>query len=480
MRIAAIDQGTTSTRALLLAEDGGIALAAAREHTQIYPRDGWVEHDPEALITNIMTCLEACGPLDAIGIDNQGESCLAWDAVTKQALSPVLVWQDNRSAAAIEALRSAGAETETLSRAGLPLDPYFSAAKLAWILTTRPEAQDAHKQGRLRLGTTDAFFLDRLTGRFVTDVTTASRTSLMNLTSCTWDETLCDLFGIPIDCLPEITTTTGVFGAIRTSHGLVPVTASITDQQAALHGFGCRTAGDAKITFGTGAFALMITGETLINRPDLGLLPTIAWQEAGQAPVRALDGGVFSASAAINWAHRLGLFDRHEAINSFPGPAAIDRGLVFVPALSGLGCPHWQPEARGSWMGLSLDHDAPTLMQAILEGVALRATEVVEAMHACMPLSGSLRIDGGMSRNPYFVQFLADATGRRIEPAVMPELTGLGTIQLACKGMGITPPPSGEFGYCIPKQHNSAWLPKFRQAVRACVDWGHAPSDDQD
>jgi glycerol kinase len=472
MRIVGIDQGTTSTRALVVGSDGELQVAHAVEHRQIYPQAGWVEHDPEELIKNIRTSIDAAGKVGAIGIDNQGESCLAWDAETKEALSPVIVWQDNRTVLDLEKLRADGAEAETLKRAGLPLDPYFSGSKLAWILGHLPEARQAHSRGKLRLGTTDAFFMDRLTGHFVTDVTTASRTSLMNLKELAWDETLCDLFGVPKECLPEIVPTTGDFGHIGTEHGPCPLTASVVDQQAALYGFGCRRTGDAKVTFGTGAFALMVTGANIVEKPEFGLLPTVAWQHDGQAPVYALDGGVFTASAALNWAQSLGLFSAYSEINSFDTPPAILSDLAFVPALSGLGCPHWEPRARGTWLGLSLESEPKQLVQSILEGVAFRTAEVLNAMDNCFPLSETLPIDGGMSRNDYFVQFLADVTEREIRAAEMPEMTGLGTIQLAGDALGAPVSVSPSFGICAPKTRGTDLLDRFRDAVALSKHWG--------
>ncbi len=472
MRIAGIDQGTTSTRVLVLEEDGQLEVAHTIEHKQFYPHEGWVEHDPEELIRNMQTCADAAGKVDAIGIDNQGESCLAWDAETKEALSPVIVWQDSRSINKIEALRREGGEELTLKRAGLPLDPYFSASKLGWIVQNIPAAKEAFGRGTLRLGTTDAFFLDRLCGVFVTDVTTASRTSLMNLENQEWDADLCALFGVPQSALPEIVTTTGEFGAMQTANGPVPVTASVVDQQAALYGFGCRKAGDAKITFGTGAFALMVTGQEVFNQPELGLLPTIAWQKHGEKPVFAVDGGVYTASAALNWARSLGLFTNFSEINAFDTPTAIETGLAFVPALVGLGCPHWDPRARGAWLGLSLEHTPAQMVQSILEGIAFRAEEVMEAMSGCVEMSGALPIDGGMSQNPYFVQFLANQLGRDIRPAMMPELTGLGTIELAADYLGYTPQAVAKFKSVSPKNGHKSMAGKFAAAVRMSRDWG--------
>lgn len=472
MRIAGIDQGTTSTRAIVVNTDGKIEVAHSVHHHQIYPHEGWVEHDPEELVENVRACVNASGKLDAIGLDNQGESCLAWDSETKEALSPVIVWQDRRTLSTLQSLREAGHETETIARAGLPLDPYFSASKMAWLIEHSERVRAAHAKGRLRLGTTDAFLLDRLTGKFVTDVSTASRTSLMNLERLEWDTKLCELFGVPVECLPEIVPTTGDFGVMDTEFGPTPVTASVVDQQAALYGFGCRKKGEAKITFGTGAFALMVTGDEILKEPEKGLLPTVAWQRSGEPAVYALDGGVFTASAAINWAKSLGLFSDLDEINSFYTPPAIESGLVFVPALAGLGCPHWEPNARATWLGLSLEHKPLQLVQAILEGIAFRANEVIEAMDSCVPMTNDLRIDGGMSKNPYFVQFLANISGSHVRPANMPELTGLGTAQLAGVSLGVEFDVFSDFGDFTPGDIELETTEIFNEAISYCKKWG--------
>lgn len=471
MPVVAIDQGTTSTRSFVLDESGGHRISHSVFHRQHYPKPGRVEHDPEELVANIRACLNVSGIADAVGIDNQGESCLAWDAETKEALSPVIVWQDRRTGDLIERLKTEGREELVLEKTGLPLDPYFSAAKLGWIVENLPAAEDALKAGRLRLGTTDAFFLDRLTGRCVTDISTASRTSLMNLQTGAWDEDLCALFGVPMECLPEIVPTTGDFGAVQTGHCVIPVTASIVDQQAALYGFGCRKPGDVKMTFGTGAFALMVTGSEIHNRPDIGILPTVAWQKAGEQPVYAIDGGVYTASAAVNWAKSLGLFETFEEISRFDGPAAIDRNVVFVPALSGLGCPHWDDRARGTWLGLSLDHGPEVLVQAVLEGVAFRAAEVLDAMNACVPGTGPLPVDGGMSNNPYFLQFLADITGRTVSRSGLAELTALGTARLAAEYANLDQGFELSFDHFPVTTDRTRQPEKFRKALQVTRSW---------
>ncbi|MFG0818834.1 Glycerol kinase [compost metagenome] len=470
MRIAALDQGTTSTRVLVVTQNGSADIQQSLRHQQHHPHPGWVEHDPIELLNNLQSCLEATGKVDAIGIANQGESCLAWDAKTGEPLSPVIVWQDNRTAPEISRLRATGAESLTLERAGLALDPYFSASKLAWIVQNLPAAQSALKAGRLRLGTTDAYFLDRLTGVFATDVTTASRTSLMNLATGQWDTELCELFGVPMEALPEIRDTVGFFGEI----GVTPVTASIVDQQASLYGHGCRAGGDAKITYGTGAFALTVTGDQIIRAPEKGLLATIAWQIAGK-PTYAMDGGVYDASAAVEWAGRLGLFSDFSELAAFSEPPAISRRLAFVPALSGLACPHWDRSAAALWVGMSGGTTRQDMCQALLEGVALRSVEVITAMDGFLNVTDQLSIDGGLARSPYFAQFLADALQRCIVTQRFDELTSFGCAALAAKGIGIELKPprntSTKFRPRISATEAQQWRETFSDAVKRCRSW---------
>ena len=444
MTTLAIDQGTTSTRAVLVSEDGSARLLHSVQHRQIYPAPGHVEHDAGELLDNLRACLAAAQVvvgITAVGLANQGESCLAWDAETGDAICPVIVWQDDRTAPELVAL--ADQADLVMQRAGLPIDAYFSASKLGWIMRNVPAAQALAAKGTLRLGTTDAYFRDRLCGRFETDPTTASRTSLMALDTCTWDPDLCDLFGVPISALPAIVPTNGDLGRLTGTD--LTLTASIVDQQAALYGHRCRAAGDTKITFGTGAFALSVTGPDLIRAAG-GPLPTVAWQKAGEPPTYALDGGVYAASSAINWAQGLGLFDGFDAINSFAADPAIGRGLAFVPALSGLACPHWDRHARGAWMGLALDTSKGDMMQAVLEGVAFRMAEVLQVMDALQPLARTVSIDGGLSANPYFCAFLADALNRDVIVSDEPELTAMGTAMLAAEavGGGIETPLQGQ------------------------------------
>jgi glycerol kinase len=434
VRIVAIDQGTTSTRALALDPDGRLQPILSLPHAQTTPAPGHVEQDAEELLANVLRCLEGSGA-DVVGLSNQGESCLAWDARDGLPLGPVITWQDDRTADVTDGLERNGAGPMVMARAGLPLDPYFSASKLGWMVRHLPRVADAARQGRLRLGTTDAFFRDRLTGRFETDVATASRTSLMDLATGQWDTGLCQLFGVPMDALPTITPTSGDLGTLP---GGARLAASIVDQQAALFGHGCREPGQTKVTFGTGAFAQCVTGR-LVAPGVSGVLPTVAWQAAGEPVTYALDGGVYAAASAVNWARELGLFADYTEISTFTG-TAIDRGPAFVPALVGLGCPHWNRQVRGAWLGLGLADGRADLMQALLEGIALRTAEVLAAMATVQPVTGQVSIDGGLSRNPYFTGFLADTLGRDLFLSDEAELTAAGLARMAATAAGVQVP----------------------------------------
>ncbi len=423
MRIAAIDQGTTSTRCLVISDGGTAQLVSSLRHAQFYPNPGHVEHDPEELLRNIRAVLAAAGPVDAIAIANQGESCLAWDAESGEALSPVIVWQDARTAEALAALPQSAAE-RSKEICGLPLDPYFSGSKLSWLLRHNPAVARARAQGRLRLGTTDAFFLDRLAGCFRSDLATASRTGLLDLSTGAWSPELCALHAVPLDCLPAVGPVDGGFGSIKGT----PIRVSIVDQQAALYGHGCRNAGDCKITFGTGAFLLAIAGH---ERPLMGeLLPTIGWQKQGVPAVFAIEGGVYDAGAALEWARKIGLYADNAELDGFDGPSAIRRGLVFVPALSGLAAPYWDRQAVPLFIGMDHATERSDMVRALLEGIALLTVRLIEAAQTVVPIGDTISIDGGLSNSRYFARFLAAASGRTICVPAMRELTALGLAEL--------------------------------------------------
>ncbi|BCJ90400.1 carbohydrate kinase [Terrihabitans soli] len=470
MRVIAIDQGTTSTRALVVdTKTSEARVAHTVKHAQSYLPQGWVEQDANELLANVRACITACGPADAIGLANQGESCLAWDAVSGEPLSPVIVWQDNRTADDVALLAARSDAADMAIRSGLPFDAYFSASKFAWLLAHNADVRDAYRAGRLRFGTTDAFFLDRLTGVFATDASTASRTSLMNLATRQWDPALCSFFGVPLECLPEIRDTAGMFGSVDG----VPVSASVVDQQASLYGHGCRVRGDAKITFGTGAFALAITGSDIVRAADKGLVPTVAWAKAG-AVIYAVDGGVYDAGAAVDWGMRIGLINDVADLDTFDAPAAIDRDLVFVPALSGLACPHWDRSAGALWLGMSGATTRSDLQQAMIEGIALRTAEVVAAINMLEPIGDTIAVDGGLSQSSYFMQFLADVLGRTVARSNFAERTAFGAAGLAASAFGETiviEDKITEYAPSADRQAAELRARRFSEAVQRSGGW---------
>lgn len=462
MRIAAIDQGTTSTRCLVIEDGGDWRVADTRRHRQVHPAPGWVEHDPEELLLNVEKVSAAAGPVDAIALSNQGESCLAWDAVTGKPLSPVIVWQDSRTASAL-ATYSPSAQVRSRKVCGLPLDPYFSASKLSWLIKHIPAVSSALVAKRLRLGTTDAFFLTRLSGSFVTDIATASRTGLLDMGSGTWSAEMCELHGVPIQCLPKITSVDAGFGKI----GNTPIRVSIVDQQAALYGHNCRKPGDCKITFGTGAFLLAVAGG---ERPETAdLLPTIAWQRVGEEPTFALEGGVYDAGAALDWAQRIGLYSHVDELDGFDGPSALSRGIAFVPALSGLAAPYWDRAAGSLFIGMNHATDRRDLVRAVIEGIAMLTATVIAAASEVMALSPTISIDGGLSQSAYFARFLAAATNRIITVPPVYELTALGLAELCGVNIDGLRAPARHFapdGFVTDDDNNT-----FTNAVRRARAW---------
>jgi len=471
--VFAIDQGTTGSKAYRLDSTGKFERVGGFDHRQIYPQQGWVEHDPRELLDHVQKLLELAGDAAALGLANQGETVIAWDADSGEPVCNAIVWQDARTLPLTEQLKKEGAAKLVTGRTGLPLDPYFSASKLRWIIDNVAPAKELLKRGKLRLGTSDSFFLDRLAGLYATDVTTASRTSLMNLDTGQWDPELCRLFGVPIDALAEIRPTAGAFGTI----GRLPIVANVVDQQAALFGHGCRRGGQAKITFGTGAFALAVAEKNVAAEVAAGMIRTVAWKLGSRPLAYAMEGGIYDAASAVNWARGLGLFKDYAEIDHFTAPPAIERGLVFVPALSGLSCPYWDRNAAGMWLGLGADTTKTDMMQALLEGVALLAAEVIAAMARATPLQGSISIDGGLSNNRYFCNFLGRALGQPVVVAGSADLTGLGCAQLALIGAGLAdfdtlpPPPPARNRVTSATPFSDAVRKRFRDAVKRCSAW---------
>jgi glycerol kinase len=467
--ILAIDQGTTSTKAYASVDGGAATLVGTRRHRQIRPNPGWVEHDPIEISTHVLELATLAGSSDAIGLANQGETVVAWDAETKRPLYNAIVWQDERTREDVERLRSAGLEALTLERAGLPLDPYFSASKLRWLIENVEEAPRLARTGRLRLGTSDAFLLDRLCGAFCTDVSTASRTSLLNLSTLQWDEDLCRAFGVRVELLPAILPTAGVFGEIP---GAGVISASAVDQQAALFGHDCRRPGEVKITFGTGAFALGLTGEAPTLAAAPGLLPTCAWRIGKASPVYALDGGILTAGAAVEWLSSVGLLDTFEELDAFEGPSAASRGVMFVPAQSGLGCPHWDRSARALWIGMDLAASRADLCRAVVEGIAFRAAELIDAFNSVAPCA-KIAIDGGLTRSRYFCNFLAEAIGSEVLVAETADVAAIGLLQFARLGASVAAPaPQVRYRRVAPTGVlDDRTRDRFADALRRASEW---------
>lgn len=444
--LLAIDQGTTSTRALVFDRALRLRARASRPLVVRHPRPDWVEQDPQEILESVVgavaEALAECGGPGAIaaaGLDNQGETVVAWDAESGRALAPAVVWQCKRSAPIVEQWRAAGLEPAVRARTGLPLDPYFSAGKLTWLLEQVPAVREALAAGRLRLGTVDAWLTWHLAGEALTDTSTASRTQLFNLHDLRWDDQLLGWFTIPGWTLPRVRPGAGELGCLRHPRwgGELPLRALVCDQQAALAGHACFAPGAIKATYGTGVFVLANAGEQ-VPAPDRGILATVAWTLPGGATTYALDGGVFAAGTLITWLRRLGLIDLAEQAEALAGSVADAGGVLVLPALVGLGAPWWRPEARGVVAGLTPGVGAAHLVRAALDGIAQRVCDVVEAMLPHLPRAPqALRVDGGVSANRYLLRRQADLLGLPLEIAPSEEATALGTAALAGLGAGL-------------------------------------------
>lgn len=452
--LLAIDQGTTSTRALVYDDRLRPIGQAQAEVLPTYPQSGWVEHDPTALVDSIgplvTRALAESGlgadRIAAIGLTNQRETTAVWDRQTGRAIGPALVWQDRRTSRFCEDHRDRRAWLA--ERTGLVLDPYFSATKIAWLLDNVPGARRRAEAGELAAGTVDSLVIWHLTGgrRFVTDVTNASRTLLMDLRTLRWADDLCEFFAVPPGILAEILPSSGEFG--RTS-GLdylpdgVPIMGVAGDQQASLVGQGCLAEGQAKCTYGTGAFLLAHTGSTIVPSTR-GLVTTLAATLGDGPPQYALEGSVFVAGAAVQW-FRDGLKAVGAApeIDTLSHDADPNSGVLFVPALTGLGAPHWDPEARGTIFGLTRATTVADLARATLEGVAYQIADLIDAINADLPTPlADLRVDGGMARSDPFLQFQADLLGLPLRRSPQAESTALGAALLAGLGAGLWPDPA--------------------------------------
>jgi glycerol kinase len=454
--VLAIDQGTTSTRAMLFCADTSIAAVAQREFPQHFPADGEVEHDPEDLwATTLETCRGAmvaanatAGDIAAIGLTNQRETTLLWDRATGRAVHRAIVWQDRRTADFCAQLKAAGHEALVSAKTGLLLDPYFSGTKLAWLLKHVPGAADRAARGELAFGTVDSYLLWRLTGGKVhaTDATNASRTLLFDIHQGRWDDELLALFGVPKAVLPAVKDSSAAFGvtAPELFGAAIPIYGVAGDQQAALIGQACFAPGMLKATYGTGCFALLNTGRIPVASKHK-LLTTIAYQLDGTRSY-ALEGSIFVAGAAVQWL-RDGLHvvqSAKETDELAPG-ADPTQDVILVPAFVGLGAPYWRPDARGALFGLTRATGPRELAQAALESVCFQTADLFDAMQADWPEAANarttLRVDGGLSNSDWTMQRLADLIGSPVDRPHIKETTALGAAYLAGLHAGFFPEP---------------------------------------
>lgn len=447
--ILAIDQGTTSSRAIVFDEAGKPVATAQQEFRQIFPHDGWVEHDPEEIwSTTLKVSLEAKpaaeaggGKIAAIGITNQRETTVIWDRATGTPIYNAIVWQDRRTAATCDNLRDQGGEEDVTARTGLLLDPYFSATKIAWILDHVDGARARAEAGELAFGTIDSFLLWRLTEGAVhaTDASNAARTLLMNLETGDWDPELLKLFDVPAGLLPEIHDNASDFGSTGLLGGSISIGGMAGDQQAATIGQACFTPGMVKSTYGTGCFALMNTGAERVASNNR-LLSTVAYRLNGKTTY-ALEGSIFVAGAAVQWLRDgLKLIDNAAETEAIARSVVDTGGVYLVPAFVGLGAPWWDADARGAIYGLTRDTTDAHIVRAALEAVCLQTHDLVAAMSADSGTGiETLRVDGGMVANDWLVQCLADITGLPVERPVQNESTALGAAMLAGMQAGIWP-----------------------------------------
>ena len=494
--LLAIDQGTTSTRAILFDRDARLVASAQRELKQHYPQIGWVEHDPEDIWNDALAVsLEALAQsgvdlsrVAAIGITNQRETVLVWNRKTGVPIHRAIVWQDRRTADRCAELKASGAQAEVTAKTGLVLDPYFSATKLAWLLDNVAGARAAAERGELAFGTVDSFLLWRLTGGAVhaTDATNASRTSLYDIREQHWDPDLCRLFHVPEAMLPEVRDTAGNFGV--TASGLfdrqIPIGGMAGDQQAALIGQACFDPGMAKATYGTGGFLLVNTGGEAIASTS-GLLTTIAYRLDGET-VYALEGSIFVAGAAIQWLRDgLGIISAASETDALAAAIPDSHGIYMVPAFVGLGAPHWDAEARGAIFGLTLDSTGAHLARAALEAAAYQTFDLVEAMTAdgCAA-PADLRVEGGLAANGWLCQFLADILQVRVQRPLNVETTALGAAFLAGLATGVwsnrdevsrTWAPQDEFTAAMGPGRRKQLLDGWRDAVERTKTAGQRP-----
>ena len=476
--ILAIDQGTTSTRAIAFDLDFNARATSQIELQQHFPQPGWVEHDPEEIWSatlkvcrDVIEKVGGAANIAAIGITNQRETTIVWDRKTGAPVHQAIVWQDRRTAATTDPLRAAGKEQSVQSTTGLLLDPYFSATKIAWILDSKPGLRQRAEAGELSFGTIETFLVWRLTnGRsHVSDVTNAARTLVFDIARRDWSDEMCALFKVPRALLPRIARCDAHFGDSDPAHfgRAIPITGMAGDQQAALVGHGCLKPGMAKATYGTGTFLVMNMGERVPHSANR-LLATVGY-ETKQSLAYALEGSIFSAGATMQW-----LRDGLKLIQASPDSEAIasslqdNGGVYLVPAFAGLGAPQWRADARGAIVGLTRDSTAAHLVRAGLEAVAYQTRYLLDALRADGASVQSLLIDGGMTGNSWAMQFLADVCEVEVACPEFQEVTALGAAKLAALGAGLIK----SLGDVLPTKTRACWRPQMQDVVRETLRAG--------
>jgi glycerol kinase len=449
--ILALDQGTTSSRAIVFDHDGAIRAVAQKEFTQLFPQAGWVEHDPQEIwASQIGVAVEALGRAQvqpknvaAIGITNQRETTIVWDRETGEPVYHAIVWQDRRTADFCERLKADGAGETIQAKTGLLIDAYFSASKIRWILDNVPGARSRAAAGKLAFGTVDTWLVWKLTAheRHVTDVSNASRTMLFNIHTMRWDDELLRLFDVPASMLPDVRLSSEVYGQVSSTLGIeqVPIAGMAGDQQAALFGQMCLQPGMSKNTYGTGCFLLQHIG-TEPTRSQQQLVTTVAWQIGGRTEY-ALEGSVFIGGAVVQWIRDgLGLIRSAPEIEKLASSVADNGGVYLVPAFAGLGAPHWDAYARGTIVGITRGTSAAHIARAALESIAYQVADLLDAMAADSGIAlKELRVDGGAATNDTLMQFQADLLGVQVVRPAVTETTALGAAYLAGLAVGYWP-----------------------------------------
>ena len=494
MSVLAIDAGTTGVTALIISADGAVAGRGYEEFRQYFPQPGWVEHLPEgiwqATLGACRQALDGAEPPSCIGITNQRETAVIWDRVTLVAPRRAIVWQDRRTAAICARLREQGHEARVTALTGLRLDPYFTGTKLTWLAENDPEVWAEVTGGSLAVGTVDSYLVARLTGgrHHVTDASNASRTLLFDIEAGQWSAELCQLFSVPPHALPEVVPSSGLVGHSDPAAFLglsLPVAGIAGDQQAAMFGQARFSPGSAKCTYGTGSFVLCNTGTSIV-RSQAGLLSTVAWMDASGALTYALEGSVFVTGAAVQWLRDgLGLLDNAAQSEALARSVTDSGGTVFVPALTGLGAPYWDPDARGAMFGLTRGTTRAHLVRAALEAITFEVRDVADVMAAEAPRpleADALRVDGGASTNDLLMQLQADQLQVPVERPVVAETTALGAAFLAGLATGVWS-SRGELAATwrldrrfTPGARDDQAYARWREAVQRARGWARQPA----